>query len=203
MKRTFKKQTAQMKQPDKTNVTVNKKNKKKIEKEKKQIVYKSQIITPTKEKSVKELFIRKNDTPKEKSHPEYGTSKLEDYFAKNFLKKLGLVYKTQFKAESIGRYYDFYIPSCNLLIEIDGDYYHSYNIVYENMSPMQKHNFRVDKDKDKWAKSHKMPLIRIWEHEIYKEADKVMSLLIDTIKQQTDIFNKTLSKKQRPIKNNN
>ena len=34
---------------------------------------------------------------------EYGTSKLEERFAKNFLDKLGVEYKYQYKAESIGR----------------------------------------------------------------------------------------------------
>ena len=118
-------------------------------------IYKSQKVTPIKDNSVKDLYILKNDTPKQKKHPEYGTSKLETKFANNFLKKLNVEFQTQFKAESIGRYYDFYIPSANLIIEIDGDYYHSFNVLYENMSPMQKKNKRVDKDKDKWAKEHK------------------------------------------------
>ena len=140
-------------------------------------IYKSQKITPTKESNVKDLYILKNDTPKERKHPEYGTSKLETKFANDFLKKLGVKFQTQFKAESIGRYYDFYIPSANLLIEIDGDFYHSFNVLYENMSPMQKKNKRVDRDKDKWAKEHKIPLIRIWEHDIHENPSKVLNML--------------------------
>ena len=53
---------------------------------------------------------------KNKKHEEYGTSKLEEKFAKEFLDKLGVEYIYQFKAESIGRYYDFCIPSANLII---------------------------------------------------------------------------------------
>lgn len=54
---------------------------------------------------------------------EYGTSKLEDKFAKEFLDKLGVNYIRQFKAESIERYYDFYLVDSHILIEIDGDYW--------------------------------------------------------------------------------
>jgi very-short-patch-repair endonuclease len=164
----------------------------------KQRVYKSQKITPTKNGSIKDNVIRKNDTPKERKHPEYGTSKLEERFAKNFLDKLGVKYKTQFKAESIGRYYDFYLPDANLLIEVDGDFYHSYGLVYENMTPMQKKNHRVDKDKNKWALTHHIPLIRIWEHEINKEPGKVMEMLKREIPIYIEKYNKELEKKNRP-----
>jgi very-short-patch-repair endonuclease len=161
-------------------------------------IYKSQKITPTRNVGVSDLYIRKNDTPKEKKHPEYGTSKLETKFAKEFLDKLGVKYETQFKAESIGRYYDFYINSANLLIEIDGDYFHSYNLIYEEMSPMQKKNKRVDSDKDKWAKHHKIPLIRIWEHNINDNPSMVMDMLKKEIQYYTEKYNKELEKKNRP-----
>lgn len=165
---------------------------------KKQKIFKSQKVSPTKTSDIKELFIRKNDTPKERKHPEYGTSNLETRFAKNFLDKLGYEYETQYKAESIGRYYDFYIKPANLLIEIDGDYYHSYGLLYEDMSPMQKKNKRVDKDKDKWAQTHKMPLIRIWEHDINKTPKEVMDMLKTEIPKYIEKYNKELDKKKRP-----
>ena len=164
----------------------------------KQKIYKSQKITPTKDSNIKELFIRKNDTPKERKHPEYGTSKLEERFAKNFLDKLGYKYETQFKAESIGRYYDFYIPTANLLLEIDGDYFHSYGLVYEEMNPMQKKSSRVDKDKDKWALTHKIPLIRIWEHDINNNPKQIMEMLKREIPHYIEKYNKELEKKKRP-----
>ena len=98
----------------------------------------------------------------------------------------------------IGRYYDFYIPSCNTLIEVDGDHYHSYNILYENMSPMQKKNHRVDKIKNKWAREHNIPLIRIWEHDINKNGKKVMEMLKEELKKNTELYNLQLEKKNRP-----
>lgn len=186
-------------QPNK-NEPEKKKKKLETQKPKKQKVYKSQKITPTKTGTLKDNIIRRNDTPKERKHPEYGTSNLEKRFAKNFLDKIGIKYETQFKAESIGRYYDFFIPSANLLIEIDGDYYHSYGLLREEMSPMQKKNHRVDKDKDKWAREHKIPLIRIWEHDINKKPKEVIEILKKEIIFYTEKYNKELEKKKRPTK---
>ena len=166
----------------------------------KQKVFKSQKITPTKSGSIKDTTIRRNDTPKERKHPEYGTSKLEDRFAKDFLDKLGIVYQTQFKAESIGRYYDFYCPASNTIIEIDGDYFHSFGLLYEQMSPMQKKNKRVDEQKDKWAKEHGINLIRIWEHDINKNPSMVMKMLKEKLSEYSVKYQKEQEKKQRPKK---
>lgn len=193
---------AKITQPNKNKQITTKKrtttNTNKSTEPKKQKIFKSQKVSPTKTSDIKELFIRKNDTPKERKHPEYGTSNLETRFAKNFLDKLGYEYETQYKAESIGRYYDFYIKPANLLIEIDGDYYHSYGLLYEDMSPMQKKNKRVDKDKNKWAQTHKIPLIRIWEHDINKTPKEVMDMLKTEIPKYIEKYNKELDKKKRP-----
>lgn len=115
----------------------------------------------------------KKKTGGKRKHKEYGTSKLEERFAKDFLDKLGVNYTYQFKAESIGRYYDFYCPKENCIIEVDGDFYHSYGLTHEEKNPMQKHNEYVDKLKDEWALSHGIPIIRIWEHDINKNPAKV------------------------------
>jgi very-short-patch-repair endonuclease len=87
---------------------------------------------------------KKSTVKGKRKHKEYGTSKLEEKFARDFLDKLKVKYIYQFKAESIGRYYDFYLPENQLLIEVDGDYYHSKGLIYEEMCPMQKKNKRVD-----------------------------------------------------------
>lgn len=195
---------ARTSQPSKDSATNTKKststNTKKSTGTTKQKVYKSQKITPTKNASIKDSVIRRNDTPKERKHPEYGTSKLEDRFAKDFLDKLGLVYETQYKAESIGRYYDFYLPASNTIIEVDGDYYHSYGLLYEQMSPMQKKNKRVDEQKDKWARERGINLIRIWEHDINKNPSKVLSMLKEKLSEYSLKYQKEQEKKQRPKK---
>lgn len=111
------------------------------------------------------------------SKPKYGSSKLEDRFAKDFLDKLGVKYIRQYEAKDIKRFYDFYLPEKRMLIEVDGDFFHSYGLVYEEMSPMQKRNSRVDKIKNMWAGMHGIPLLRIWEHDINNNPEKVMRML--------------------------
>jgi len=115
--------------------------------------------------------------PRKFKHPKYGTSKLEEDFAHNFLDKLGLEYEYQFEARDIGRFYDF---KCNnVLIEIDGDYYHANPLIYEeeDLSTMQKKNKRIDEHKDKWAIAHGHPILRIWEYDIRHNPDKVLEML--------------------------
>ena len=116
-----------------------------------------------------------------RKHKEFGTSKLEEKFMEEFLDRLGIKYKYQFKAESIGRYYDFYIPSANILIEIDGVYWHGFGKTHEEKNPMQKHNERVDKQKDLWAVLNGYKLIRIWENDINNNSSKVITLLKEEI----------------------
>ena len=146
-----------------------------------------QVIKKSKTSIIKNKS-KKRTTPKAKTargavrhhhHQKYGTSKLEEDFAKNFLDKLGVKYVYQFEAKDIGRFYDFYLPSHNLIIEVDGGYYHSDpRVVDENkLNPMQKHNRRVDEYKNKWALAHGIPIMRIWEKDIREAPDKVLKEL--------------------------
>lgn len=104
---------------------------------------------------------------------------MEQDFAKDFLDKLGVKYVYQYEAKDIGRFYDFYLPEHNILLEVDGGHWHSDpRLVKESeMSPMQKHNRMVDKIKDKWALLHGIPLIRIWEMDIRKNPQEVLTML--------------------------
>lgn len=128
-------------------------------------------------------------TKKQRKHPLFGTSKLEEDFAINFLDKLGVKYQYQYEAKDIGRFYDFciFINGVEndlsigniLLLEIDGSYYHSDpRLVNEDkMNPMQKKNKRVDEYKNKWALEHGIPLVRIWEKDIRENPNEVLKQL--------------------------
>lgn len=121
---------------------------------------------------------------KKKSHPlPYGTSKLEEDFAKLFLDKLNIKYIYQFEAKDIKRFYDFYLPESNLLIEIDGDYYHSNPLIYENkqLNRMQIKNKKIDEYKNKWALLNCIPIMRIWEYDIRNNPEEVMQKLKDRL----------------------
>lgn len=127
-----------------------------------------------------------------RSHKNYGISKLEHFFATEYLDKLGLKYIYQFEAKEIKRFFDFAVLTTRkkdyiteekdglisvesnqieyivFLIEVDGGYYHSDpRVVNENkLNPMQKRNQYVDKVKDMWAANHYIPLLRLWEEDI-------------------------------------
>ena len=132
---------------------------------------------PIKKKPLtKKSFIK----PKPKwHHPKFGTSKLEQDFARDFLMKLGVRYEWQFEPKEIGRFYDFYLPEHNLIIEVDGGYYHADPRVVDEskLNPMQQRNKRVDEYKNRWAVAHGIPILRIWEKDIRESPGRVMEHL--------------------------
>ena len=134
------------------------------------------------EKSQPKKKVLTNVVKKVKKHPQYGTSKLEDDFAKQFLDKLGVKYQHQFEAKDIGRFYDFYCPEEHLIIEIDGDYWHGNPDKYsdDDLKWHQKKARRVDEHKNKWALMHGIPILRIWESDIRKNPKSVMKMLKET-----------------------
>lgn len=134
------------------------------------------------EYNLKDIKHRANKS-KKKDHPDYNVSKLEDRFAEIFLDKLKVKYVRQFEAKDIGRFYDFYLPDSNLIIEVDGDYFHSNPLIYEGkeLTPTQKRNKSVDKMKDRWANLHSIPMLRIWETDINKHPEKVIKMLKDRL----------------------
>lgn len=111
-------------------------------------------------------------------HPKYGTSKLEEEFASEFLDKLGVKYIYQFEAKDIGRFYDFKIED-GPIIEIQGSYWHGDPRLYEEkeLNSTQKRNIRVDEYKQKWALSHGIPIYYVWEKDIREDPQKVLDFL--------------------------
>lgn len=93
------------------------------------------------------------------------TSKLEDLFEKNFLMPLGIKYESQYYLKH--KYYDFYIPSKKILIEVDGDYWHGNSKTNKSMNEMQKKNKINDMYKDRKAISSGFKILRFWESDIH------------------------------------
>jgi len=156
----------------------------------KQPIKKRTSVTKNNNKTKKRTAPKVKTTKKAvRHHPKFGTSKLEQDFARDFLDKLGVKYVYQFEAKDIGRYYDYCLfingdtsdlsAGNMILVEIDGSWFHSDPrlVKEEEMNPMQKRNKRVDEYKDKWALMHGIPLIRIWEKDVKESPDKVMAFL--------------------------
>lgn len=153
--------------------------------------------TKKKPKQIKRNVSKKSPS---KKTIKYGTSKLEKDFANEFLDKYGIQYIYEYEAKDVKRYYDFaiitkkakyiteekeglqsiiqgiqYTP-VDLLIEVDGQYFHSDPRFYDenNLNAMQKRNKMVDELKNKWASLHGIPLLRIWEYDIRHNPKKVI-----------------------------
>ena len=177
---------------------------------------KSINTTKTSEKSKKEV---KRTIKNNISKPKYGISKLETYFAKEYLDKLGLKYIYEYEAKDIGRFYDFAITlyqeipfimenkhgiECikqegqnipiSFLIEVQGSYWHSDPRLFnENkLNRIQKHNKFVDFLKAKWCEKKGIPLVYVWEEDIRNNPKKVF-----------DILNIQIKKSHIKIKKNN
>lgn len=148
---------------------------------------------------------------------KYGTSQLEKKFARDFLDRMGLTYIYQYEAKDIKRFYDFALTCyddveykyedkdgircvkqdgqffpLDLLIEVDGSFYHSDPRVIseDKMTPMHKHNKFVDSLKDQWAGLHCIPLLRIWEYDIIhnpKMVEKEIEKYIKSVKKKKEI----------------
>ena len=152
-----------------------------------------QAINDKRKKANKSLSKKKKKMPRDArgkvihEHPKFGTSKLEQDFAKNFLDKMKVEYVWQFEAKDIKRSYDFYLPNSNILIEVDGDYWHVKPKKYDindrdSLTPTQKRDIRVDEMKNKWALLHGIPIYRIWEDDIRNRPNDVMKNLKEIIK---------------------
>jgi very-short-patch-repair endonuclease len=168
----------------------------------KQVSNKKNITKPKKTVRKRTVSkVRKTTRKTVRVHPKFGTSKLEEDFARDFLDKLKVRYVYQFEAKDIGRFYDFYLPDVNLIIEIDGSYFHSDPrlVKEENMNPMQKRNKRVDEYKDRWALIHGIPLIRFWEKDIRENPKMVMDELKKRLYLETEKKSLTEKKNKRHI----
>jgi very-short-patch-repair endonuclease len=130
-----------------------------------------------------------------------GTSKLEEKFATEFLEKLGVKYIYQFEAKDIGRWFDFYLPEHNIIIEVDGSYYHADpRVVSEDkLKPMHKKNIRVDEYKNRWALAHGIPILRIWEKDINEKPGEVLKELKARLYMQDKKATLTEKKNKRHI----
>lgn len=128
--------------------------------------------------------IHKERKKRVNNHPKYGTSKLEERFAREFLDKLGLKYIYQYEAQSIGRFFDFRIEPKGPIIEIQGSYWHGDKRLYEekDLNSVQKRSRRVDEYKKAWCSRNGIPLIYIWEEDINKDPEGIMNFLREKLK---------------------
>jgi very-short-patch-repair endonuclease len=92
----------------------------------------------------------------------------------NFLKKKKIKYVRQFKLKGSNHPYDFYLPYYNLIVEIDGDFWHCNEITeprWKNEKFSINGRSKTDiREKDKmhteYALKHGYNIKRIWESDV-------------------------------------
>ena len=88
---------------------------------------------------------------------------------------LGVSYEYQYEFGK--KLFDFYIPSKNILLEVDGDFYHC-NPSTNHKEPKYKCQFltlKNDTDKNTYCSNHNIKLLRFWEKDINEKPDWVLS----------------------------
>jgi G:T-mismatch repair DNA endonuclease (very short patch repair protein) len=80
--------------------------------------------------------------------------------------------------------FDFYIPSKDVFIEVDGDYFHSNPIKFPNgpKTSTQRRNAYRDMVKARFSHENGYHVIHIWEYDINNDMPSVVRLLKDTMK---------------------
>lgn len=105
---------------------------------------------------------------------EYRRLKMRQSNETSIEKKVRLLltkYNIKFKQEFLykGHYFDFLLIDYNIIIECDGDYFHGYGILIENMDKIQYNTHLNDIKKTKFINQSEFKLIRFWEHEIRED----------------------------------
>lgn len=110
-------------------------------------------------------------------------SKLEDKFKQilfnNFLMEENKDYYHQFYIREIKSIYDFKIKGKNILIEVDGDFWHCNpnSNFSEPKYETQFSNLKQDEIKNKWCENNGFKLLRFWELDINNNLDSVIEIL--------------------------
>lgn len=103
-------------------------------------------------------------------------SKLEQRF-EDMLKEVGIQFLNQFPLE--GYLFDFYIPKHNVLIEVDGDWYHCNPDVHpEPTHEIQKFVTENDERKNQVVKNNNITLLRFWEKDVNNNPEMVKTELL-------------------------
>nr|DAD60151.1 MAG TPA: Endonuclease [Bacteriophage sp.] len=78
---------------------------------------------------------------------------------------------------------DFFVPSLNLIIETDGDYWHCNPRIYKNgpINDTQRDSIAKDKRKDEFLKSRGYTILRFWECDINNNFEEVRLSILDFI----------------------
>jgi G:T-mismatch repair DNA endonuclease (very short patch repair protein) len=86
---------------------------------------------------------------------------------KEILEKLDIKFIQNFKFKY--NHYDFYLNELNILVEIDGTYWHGKDLEWEQLNSTQKKSRKNDIKKNQVCLENDQLLLRLWEDELEEE----------------------------------
>ena len=105
-----------------------------------------------------------------------------EYIFEGILVSLEVKYTHSHHIPSINKIYDFYLPEHNILIEVDGDFWHCHPEKFPLPEcKTQKINIENDKLKTQWAINNGYKLLRFWENDIKNNIKHVKQTLLENL----------------------
>jgi very-short-patch-repair endonuclease len=106
-----------------------------------------------------------------------------EYKFEGVLQILEIEYIHSYYIENIGKIYDFYLPKFNILIEVDGDFWHCNPSKYmEPICKTQELNLKNDEFKNQWAQDNNYKILRFWEDDINNNIQQIKQILLENCK---------------------
>jgi G:T-mismatch repair DNA endonuclease (very short patch repair protein) len=107
-----------------------------------------------------------------------------EYKFEGILELLEIEHIHSYFIKEINKIYDFYLPKYNILIEIDGDFWHcNPDTKYALPECKTQHiNIKNDKFKSQWAIDNGYTLLRFWENDINNNIKQVKQILLNETK---------------------
>jgi len=94
---------------------------------------------------------------------------------KEILNSLGIPFEHQFR---LGNHlFDFHLSNTNILIEVDGDYWHGNPKKFEKLNFVQIKNKQREEKHKQIAKESNFILLRFWENDILNNTERIVQYL--------------------------
>lgn len=94
---------------------------------------------------------------------------------KDILNELNIPFKHQFRLNN--HLFDFHLLNTNVLIEVDGDYWHSNPKKFKKLNKIQLEQKIKDNRNNEIAKENNFILLRFWENDILNNVENVKNVL--------------------------
>jgi G:T-mismatch repair DNA endonuclease (very short patch repair protein) len=151
----------------------------------------------------KENWLKLSEEEKERRRRRWAMQSLKRRFHRSsieikveaLLSKIGIQF---FPAHRMNRFIlDFWIPSCNLCLECNGDYWHCNPKVYAQPDKYQKKNIDRDQRKAEMLARQGFNIVTLWELDINKNVSLVERIIMDKINELKERLQKV---KESPVK---